>query len=56
MPTYLYECECGATEDVVRSLRDTEDSPKCKLCGLEMKRSYKFALTQFKGKGFAVND
>ena len=56
MPTYLYQCKCGATSEVLRTLHDAEDNPECVSCGLQMIRSYKFALTQFVGKGFASNE
>ena len=41
MPTYSFECGCGASRDVVRPMRLSGKGCKCRECGRLMQRVYR---------------
>ena len=56
MPTYEYQCQCGATTTIVRSITAEENKPICAKCSKEMPRAYEPPPIQFKGGGWAGKD
>ena len=55
MPIYSYECKCGETKLVTRSMHDKEENPVCD-CGEVMKRVFYAPPITFKGSGFYKTD
>jgi putative FmdB family regulatory protein len=53
MPAYEYQCSCGDTATIVRSITEEENKPICSKCKKEMTRSYFAPPIQFKGDGWA---
>jgi putative FmdB family regulatory protein len=53
MPTYEYQCQCGATTTIVRSITAEENKPICAKCAVEMTRIYDKPAIEFKGGGWA---
>jgi putative FmdB family regulatory protein len=56
MPTYEYQCQCGDTATIVRSITDEENKPICAKCAVEMTRIYDNPAIEFKGDGRAGKD
>jgi putative FmdB family regulatory protein len=56
MPTYEYQCQCGDTTTIVRSITAQENKPICAKCALEMIRIYDKPAIEFKGDGWAGKD
>ena len=56
MPAYEYQCACGDTATIVRSITDAENKPICAKCQKEMTRTYFAPPIQFKGAGWAGKD
>ena len=56
MPTYEYQCQCGATTTIVRSITAEENKPICAKCAVEMTRIYDKPAIEFKGDGWAGKD
>ena len=56
MPTYVYECSCGATREVLRGFNDTEEIPVCSDCHSIMKRQWSTPAIVFNGTGFYSTD
>jgi putative FmdB family regulatory protein len=53
MPTYEYQCHCGDTTTIVRSITAEENKPICAKCAVEMTRVYDNPAIEFKGGGWA---
>jgi putative FmdB family regulatory protein len=53
MPAYEYQCKCGDTTTVVRSITAEENKPICVKCALEMIRVFDKPAVTFKGDGWA---
>jgi putative FmdB family regulatory protein len=53
MPGYEYQCKCGDTTTVVRSITAEENKPICAKCALEMTRVFDKPAVTFKGDGWA---
>ena len=56
MPNYEYECKCGQSVSIFRSLTEPETKPVCGKCSVEMKRLFGIAAAKFKGSGFYSTD
>jgi putative FmdB family regulatory protein len=56
MPTYEYQCQCGDTTTIVRSITAEENKPICAKCAVEMTRVYDNPAIEFKGDGWAGKD
>jgi putative FmdB family regulatory protein len=56
MPTYEYQCQCGDTATIVRSITVKENKPICAKCAVEMTRVYDNPAIEFKGDGWAGKD
>jgi putative FmdB family regulatory protein len=56
MPTYEYQCQCGDTATIVRSITVEENKPICVKCAIEMTRIYDKPAIEFKGDGWAGKD
>ena len=56
MPAYEYQCKCGDTATVVRSITAEENKPICAKCALEMTRVFDKPAITFKGGGWAGKD
>jgi len=56
MPAYEYQCKCGATTIIVRSITAEENKPICAKCALEMTRVFDKPAVTFKGDGWAGKD
>lgn len=55
MPTYSYECECGASQEIFRSIHD-ESEVICESCNENMKKKLSAPSVSFKGSGFYSTD
>jgi len=56
MPSYAYDCTCGATREVIRGFNEPEDVPICSDCHTSMKRVWSVPSVVFNGSGFYSTD
>lgn len=53
MPIFEYKCEkCGDVVEEIVSIKDNVTTPKCKVCGIDMKRIVSLSTFHLKGKGW----
>ena len=57
MPTYSYYCpRCNAQADIIATLTEEVEVPKCENCKEVMVRNFDWGATRFIGSGWAKND
>jgi putative FmdB family regulatory protein len=55
MPTYVYQCECGYSQDVLHAM-SAKVAIVCPICGTDMTKRPSFGTATFNGAGFYRND
>ena len=55
-PSYDYQCQCGDTATIIRSITAEENKPICAKCAVKMTRVFEKPAITFKGDGWAGKD
>ena len=56
MPTYVFTCSCGETQEVWARIKDRNKKVVCKKCGKAMTRETAAPPFHLKGSGWYVTD